>query len=77
MAEPQDQSAIEEHQFHSYQSSVIPFYVRLLWVAFYSLAIFYCLLYLFPSIRDEFRPRASQRVQEKAAATTQPESKAK
>lgn len=61
-----DPTLLVERRFHSYQTSVIPFFVRLLWVGFYCLAIYYCLAYLFPSLRLEFRggagaPRAAER----------------
>lgn len=63
-----DPTLVAERRFHSYEGSVIPFFVRLLWVGFYCLAIYYCLAYLFPSLRLEFRggggggaPRAVER----------------
>lgn len=59
MADAPFPSLEDEQKFHTYRGSAIPFYVRLLWVGFYTLAIFYALLYLFPAIRSEFQPKRS------------------
>jgi hypothetical protein len=48
-------SAETENSYHRYRGSEIPFYVRLLWVGFYSLAIYYVIRYMFPAIQQEFR----------------------
>lgn len=47
-----------ENSYHRYRGNEIPFYVRLLWVGFYSLAIYYVIRYMFPAIQQEFRPES-------------------
>lgn len=61
MPESADPTLTEERRYHAYRGNEIPVYVRLLWVGFYALAIVYCLYYLFPAIRSEFRPRGEYR----------------
>lgn len=46
-----------EHKYHTYQGAYIPIYVRLLWVGFHILAIYYVLRFMFPAMREEFRPQ--------------------
>jgi hypothetical protein len=58
MAELDDDSVRIEQQYHTYKGHQIPFYVRLLWVGFYCLAIYYVLRFMFPAMREEFRPAA-------------------
>ncbi|MFO0949535.1 MAG: hypothetical protein U1D30_27075 [Planctomycetota bacterium] len=60
MAELEIDSPEAEHRYHTYRGHQIPFIVRLIWVGFYSLAIFYVIRYMFPSIQQEFRSRISR-----------------
>ena len=53
MAESQQRSAELEHQFHHYRGSDIPWYVRVMWLAFWILTIVYCIKYMFPAIQVE------------------------
>jgi hypothetical protein len=43
----------EEHRFHDYRGSAIPWYVRLLWLGFWLLAIYYVVSYLIPQMQVE------------------------
>lgn len=43
----------EEHRYHDYRGSAIPWYVRLLWLGFWILAIYYVVAYLIPDMRTE------------------------
>lgn len=67
MADIPDDTPQAEHRHHTYQTHHIPFYVRLMWVGFYLLAIYYVGRYMFPSIQEELRsmnpaPAAKQSV---------------
>jgi len=42
-----------ENQHHTYITNRIPWYVHLLWLAFWALAVGYVLVYQFPAIRRE------------------------
>jgi hypothetical protein len=42
-----------EHQFHTYVGARIPWYVRLIWLGFWTFAVAYVILYLFPALRVE------------------------
>ena len=53
MPEVERTSAEQEHQFHHYSGNRIPWYVRLMWLGFWVLAITYTIRFLFPSIRVE------------------------
>lgn len=46
-------TAAEEHRFHSYEGSRIPWYVRLMWVLFWCIAIYYVIRYLVPALQVE------------------------
>lgn len=46
-------SAEEEHQFHNYVGNAIPWYVRLIWILFWALAIYYMIAFLFPAMQIE------------------------
>lgn len=50
---PEQASAQAEGKHHSYVTHHIPWYVHLLWVLFWILAVTYILSYLFPSLRQE------------------------
>lgn len=55
MTAPQNTAAAaaDEGRFHTYASSVIPWYVRLLWIAFWILATAYLLRWLLPALPHE------------------------
>jgi hypothetical protein len=55
MTEPEAHSAEAEHHHHRYISNYIPWWVHLMWVSFWVLAIWYVLRYLFPAIQSDFR----------------------
>jgi hypothetical protein len=58
MADPLPPDSPEaEARFHTYRGHDIPIYVRLMWVAYYCLAIFYVLIFLFPSLQRELAAR--------------------
>jgi hypothetical protein len=42
-----------ESRFHRYRGNEIPWYVHLLWVSYWVLAIYYVVRYLFPVIQGE------------------------
>ena len=46
-------TAEAEHRFHHYTGNRIPWYVRLVWVLFWTFAVYYTLQYLFPALRIE------------------------
>lgn len=43
-----------EKRFHRYVGNRIPWWVHMIWLGFWILAITYVLRYLFPAIRTEF-----------------------
>ena len=53
MSVPEYRSAIEEGRRHTYAGTRIPWYVRLLWVAFWIFAITYVIHYLLPALQLE------------------------
>jgi hypothetical protein len=58
MAEENDRSPEVENRYHHYTGSVIPWYVRLIWVGFWIFAIYYSIRYLFPNLQVELFPRS-------------------
>lgn len=42
-----------EGRFHTYVSSRIPWYVRLIWLCFWIFAVAYVVRYLFPGLQSE------------------------
>lgn len=46
-------SAEIEHRYHHYRGNRIPWYVRLIWIGFWVLAISYVVQYLFPALQIE------------------------
>ena len=46
-------SAKEEHGWHSYVGSRIPWYVRFIWLLFWVFAIYYTIAFLFPALQVE------------------------
>lgn len=51
--DPSSASPTAEGRFHNYQSSRIPWYVRLIWLCFWIFAITYTVRYLFPGLQSE------------------------
>lgn len=52
--EPLDpHSAVAENRFHTYVGNRIPWYVRLMWLGFWVIAIYYTIAYLFPDLQRE------------------------
>jgi hypothetical protein len=46
-------SAEEDHRYHHYTSNDIPWYVRLIWLGFWALAIYYVVAWLMPAMQVE------------------------
>lgn len=46
-------SAEAEHRYHHYTGNVIPWYVRVIWLLFWSFTIYYTVQYLFPAVQTE------------------------
>lgn len=42
--------------FHQYRGNVIPWWVRLMWIGFWTFAITYAIRFLFPAIQRELFP---------------------
>ena len=42
-----------DSQFHNYTSNAIPWYVRILWLGFWILAVVYTIRFLFPALQAE------------------------
>jgi hypothetical protein len=55
MADPIQSTPEAEHKHHRYVGSKIPWFIHVLWVSFWLLAIYYVLTYLFPALQSEFR----------------------
>lgn len=52
--EPVDpNSPVAESRYHTYVGNRIPWYVRLLWMGFWVIAIYYVISYLFPELQRE------------------------
>lgn len=43
----------EEHRYHDYRGSDVPWYVRVLWLGFWALAIYYVVGNLIPAMQRE------------------------
>ena len=43
----------KENQFHNYTGNTIPWYVRLMWLGFWILAVVYFVRFLFPAVQSE------------------------
>ncbi len=50
----EDHSPEVEHRFHTYIGHRIPWYVRLIWLMFWIIAIYYTLTYAIPDIQHSF-----------------------
>ncbi len=42
-----------EHKFHNYRGNRIPWYVRLIWLGFWIMAIYYVVNWTFPTLQVE------------------------
>jgi hypothetical protein len=51
--EKAEHSIAAEAKFHDYSSNEIPWYVRILWLGFWILAVVYTIRFLFPAIQRE------------------------
>jgi hypothetical protein len=51
---PENTTPEEENKNHTYTTNRIPWYVHVIWVTFWVLAITYVLVYQFPVVRKEF-----------------------
>jgi hypothetical protein len=50
---PEQTPAQLENRFHTYVGNRIPWYVRLMWLAFWIFAVGYVIMYLFPALQVE------------------------
>jgi hypothetical protein len=55
MAQPENPSAETENVHHTYVTHRIPWYVHVMWVLFWILAIAYILIYQLPQIPREIQ----------------------
>lgn len=56
-ASPTPNSAASEHTHHDYRTSRIPWYVHVIWIGFWILAVIYILRNLVPAMKIElFNP---------------------
>lgn len=46
-------SADFERKYHHYRGNRIPWYVRLIWLGFWIMAVYYVVTYLFPALQVE------------------------
>ncbi len=53
MTKPDPSTAEAEGEFHDYRTNQIPWYVRAIWILFWSIAIYYAVAYLFPNLQVE------------------------
>ncbi|MGE0609391.1 MAG: hypothetical protein AB7O62_20030 [Pirellulales bacterium] len=53
MADTEPNSAEAEGQFHDYRTNQIPWYVRVIWILFWCIAIYYAVVHLFPNLQTE------------------------
>lgn len=58
MADFDQTSATEDEQYHQYVGNRIPWYVRLMWLGFWVLAVYYTIRFLFPSLQVELFPQS-------------------
>lgn len=42
-----------DDQFHNYTGNEIPWYIRLMWLGFWILAVVYTIRFLFPAVQTE------------------------
>ncbi len=53
MSVPEPRPPIEEDRFHTYVGTAIPWYIRLMWIGFWVLAVSYVITYLLPALKHE------------------------
>jgi hypothetical protein len=53
-SKPEDLPPEEENKNHTFVTNRIPWFVHVIWVTFWILAIIYIVTYQFPAIRTEF-----------------------
>jgi hypothetical protein len=53
MTDPRLPPPLDEERYHTYVGTRIPWYVRLMWVAFWVFAITYVINYLLPALQHE------------------------
>jgi hypothetical protein len=53
MTAPENRTAQQEHDEHRYAGHEIPWYVHLLWVTFWIVALSYIFTFLVPAMRHE------------------------
>ena len=53
MSDVENTTAEGEHQYHHYTGNRIPWYVRLMWLGFWILAVVYTIRFLFPAVQVE------------------------
>jgi hypothetical protein len=57
MPKVEKQTPDSDSQFHRYRGNEIPWYVRLMWLGFWVIAVTYTIRFLFPALRFElFNP---------------------
>ena len=54
MSVPEMNTPDAEQQHHRYVGNQIPWYVHVLWISFWSLAVYYVLRFLLPALQQEF-----------------------
>ena len=53
MSVPEPRTPVEESRHHTYVGTAIPWYVRLMWVAFWIMSIWYVITFLLPALKRE------------------------
>ena len=53
MSDTERTSLEVENRYHHYRGNRIPWYVRLIWLAFWAFAIYYTIRNLFPAVQIE------------------------
>lgn len=57
MAEHERTSIEADDRYHHYSGNRIPWFVRVMWIGFWTLTIVYSLRYIFPAIQSELFPK--------------------
>lgn len=53
MSQVEETTPEAESKFHHYRGNDIPWYVRLIWIGFWVLAVVYTIQWLFPALQVE------------------------
>ena len=53
MSVPEARGPMEEGRNHTYVGTAIPWYVRLMWVGFWVMTVYYVLVFLIPALKHE------------------------